>query len=575
MAWYRSGTASFTNGSATVTGSGTAFIANASIGEGLIAPDGRTYEITNIVSDTSLTISPAYLGSTASGQGYAIAPLRGRIADLIAETSSLLASFSTVRDGIGAGLFPDGSAEVPGFRFSNDQDTGVYRVGSNILGFSTGGNGRAFINASGNFGIGTSSPISRLDVVGSTDTYARINDGAVNLILQAYGTGSSALLGTTSNHALTLWANAAERMRITPTGNVGIGTASPGDKLTVAGAMSVFEAGVTDRLLLIPGAADSGSTVLSVNSANNQFRPLTLDASTIVLSTGGAGRQWITGAGNVGIGTNTPRGNLDIGTAAGTETTVAMHIGYSSLDFYGFRIANTNTAIANAAGLFRIQRGTLSSWADALVVDNSGNVRPGADNGQSLGDGSFRWSVVYAGTGTINTSDEREKHWRGELNAAELRAAKRIIGELGIYQWNDAVAEKGEDGARLHFGVRAQRAFAIMEDEGLDWGRYAWCCYNQWDEQTEPVMAEVAVPKTRKVTQPSSLIDPAMGQPAMVEVDEAYEETEMQPTGEARVTLEAGDRYGVRPDQLAFWLIAAQAAIQADLEARLAALEAA
>lgn len=88
MTWYRTGTAVFTNGNATVTGTGTAWIANASVGEGLIAPDGRIYEITAIASDTSLTISPAYLGSTASGQAYAVAPIRGRIAQLLSETSA-------------------------------------------------------------------------------------------------------------------------------------------------------------------------------------------------------------------------------------------------------------------------------------------------------------------------------------------------------------------------------------------------------------------------------------------------------------------------------------------------------
>ena len=54
MSWYRTGTAAFTNGNTTVSGTGTAWIANASIGEGLIAPDGRIYEITAIASDTSL-----------------------------------------------------------------------------------------------------------------------------------------------------------------------------------------------------------------------------------------------------------------------------------------------------------------------------------------------------------------------------------------------------------------------------------------------------------------------------------------------------------------------------------------
>lgn len=183
-----------------------------------------------------------------------------------------------------------------------------------------------------------------------------------------------------------------------------------------------------------------------------------------------------------------------------------------------------------------------------LVIAFDGTVAPGADNSQTLGGPAYRWSVVYSGTGTINTSDERHKHWRGALNAAELRAAKRIIAELGIYQWNDAVAEKGEDSARLHFGVRAQWAFAIMEDEGLDWRRYAWCCHDEWPDQVEPICEQAQGPE---------------GQPVM------------RDTGHTRIVAPAGDRYGIRPDQLAFWLIAAQAAIQANLEARLAALEAA
>src|SRR3546814_7183771 len=53
-------------------------------------------------------------------------------------------------------------------------------------------------------------------------------------------------------------------------------------------------------------------------------------------------------------------------------------------------------------------------------------------------------------------------------SAAELAAAARIARELGFYCWNDAIAAKGADGARRHFGVRAQAVWAIMAEEGLD-----------------------------------------------------------------------------------------------------------
>jgi len=179
-----------------------------------------------------------------------------------------------------------------------------------------------------------------------------------------------------------------------------------------------------------------------------------------------------------------------------------------------------------------------------LTVTNTGVVRPGVDNSQTLGSASFRWSVVYAGTGTINTSDARDKIWRGAPTEAELRAARRIAAELGFYQWNDAIAEKGADGARLHFGVRAQAVWAIMADEGLidpitegvaPSSRYAFLCHDAWDaaDPVEEVRDE----------DDNVLVAAQPGRPA-------------------------GDRFGIRADQLALFLIAAQ-------EARIAALEAA
>ena len=62
MAWYDTGTVSVTNGSTTVTGSGTNFIAGAQVGEGFASSDGRLYEIQAIVSATSLTLADPYLG---------------------------------------------------------------------------------------------------------------------------------------------------------------------------------------------------------------------------------------------------------------------------------------------------------------------------------------------------------------------------------------------------------------------------------------------------------------------------------------------------------------------------------
>jgi hypothetical protein len=186
----------------------------------------------------------------------------------------------------------------------------------------------------------------------------------------------------------------------------------------------------------------------------------------------------------------------------------------------GYVISSANSLYLSANGV--------TQWFISTTA-----LAPVTDNAEAIGGASNRATEVFAATGTINTSDEREKQWRGALSVAELDAAKRICAELGFYQWLDAIAEKGADGARYHFGVRAQRAFAILEDAGLDWHDYAWCCYDEWGSRD-------AVDAT--VDDKGNVLVPA------------------------RPSRAAGSRYGIRTDQLALFLIAAQ-------EQRLAALE--
>lgn len=186
----------------------------------------------------------------------------------------------------------------------------------------------------------------------------------------------------------------------------------------------------------------------------------------------------------------------------------------------------------------------------SVELATNGYFHPASDNGQAVGAAANRWNVVYAASGSINTSDEREKTWRGAPTEAELRAAKRIVAELGFYQWNDAIAENGADGARYHFGVRAQQVWAIMADEELidplddevtPDCKYAFLCWDEWDA-IEPVEA--------------------------VEEERDEDDNIIVHAQPAQPGREAGNRFGVRSDQLTMFLIAAQ-------EERLAALEAA
>ncbi|MEH3144413.1 MAG: DUF2793 domain-containing protein [Methylobacterium frigidaeris] len=179
-----------------------------------------------------------------------------------------------------------------------------------------------------------------------------------------------------------------------------------------------------------------------------------------------------------------------------------------------------------------------------MWLDPDSGVRPGPDNLLALGAAASRWSQLYAGTGTIGTSDAREKTAVAPLSPAELAAARDLAREVGTFRFLSAIAAKGE-AARLHVGLTVQRAVAILEGHGLDPFAYAFVCRDAW---------------------PAS--------PGRAEVREDVLDEAGTPTGETRVVQAAeparpaGERLGFRADQLALFLLRGQ-------EQRLAALEAA
>ena len=73
MSQYSTGTATVTNGSATVTGTNTLWASNVTVGDSFtIASTGVMYDVASVDSDTQVTLSAPYAGTTASGAVYAI-----------------------------------------------------------------------------------------------------------------------------------------------------------------------------------------------------------------------------------------------------------------------------------------------------------------------------------------------------------------------------------------------------------------------------------------------------------------------------------------------------------------------
>ena len=79
---------------------------------------------------------------------------------------------------------------------------------------------------------------------------------------------------------------------------------------------------------------------------------------------------------------------------------------------------------------------------------------------------------IYATNGVIQTSDANRKSNIRELTEAERNVAVACKSLMRAFQLNMAIEKKGEDEARIHFGIIAQDLKAAFEAEGLDAGRY-------------------------------------------------------------------------------------------------------
>jgi hypothetical protein len=249
---------------------------------------------------------------------------------------------------------------------------------------------------------------------------------------------------------------------------------------------------------------------------------------------------------------NTGNNNTYLGAESGS--TSAGTISGGNNIFVGYRAGNN--AAQSTLGQFSIAIGSnsyttggnavaigdgVSSPANIFTVCNSLHTffRPSTDNVTALGGPTNLWTVVYAATGAINTSDERTKQQIKPIDAAALRAWAKV--EYVQFKFNDAVEKKG-DGARWHFGVIAQRVNEAFESEGLNAFEYGLLCYDEWDDEYQDVMVE----KTRDVTV-ESIIMGKDGQPAIM--TEIRQETYREPTGEKKLIKAAGNRYGIRYEE--------------------------
>jgi len=356
------------------------------------------------------------------------------------------------------------------------------------------------IDSSGNVGIGTDSPLVPLHVSTSGTSTASGGNAAVTIRSEASGRSStlqfsdgtvSTWIGQVSGSNINFGTNNAEAMRITSSGNVGIGTTSPTRELSLEkstdNAIMSITSGTSNLAGLVFGdtADDDRGYVIYSNSGEYLY-----------FGANGSERMRIESSGNLLVGKTT---NNSATTGHGlTSAGFAYHTRSGGEPLYLNRLSSDGSILTLAKDGAPV--GSIGTASSYLFIGGSSNgkgiklignaVQPSTstgadnDNDQDLGGSSARWDDIYAANGTIQTSDQNEKQQIASLTDAEITAAKAISKLFKTFKWNDSVAEKG-DAARTHTGVIAQEVEQAMTDAGLNAGDYAFFISSDWtDEDT-------------------------------------------------------------------------------------------
>ena len=297
-----------------------------------------------------------------------------------------------------------------------------------------------FLN-NGNFGIGTTAPTEKLDVVGNIQSsaniavdYSNANAGTTNNTLRFGPTNSGEAVGSKrttggNQYGLDFYTASANRMSITNAGNVGIGTTTPFQKLDVSGALSSTTAGTSPLLRL------SRPDNINVKYANALELSLgsygtTNQAQSQVdfnLSNGNTDNPDMTaltlrGDGKVGIGTTTPRQPLEVAgqifsnsggfrfpdntvqTTAATGATAGDNLGNhtatQTLNLGTYALTGTGADLGTTIGLGIRADGGLNIGQN----NTSGNVFLGYQAGQSTTGGLNQFSGYQSGYGNTTGS---------------------------------------------------------------------------------------------------------------------------------------------------------------------------
>ena len=421
--------------------------------------------------------APTVTGTTAN---FASGVYTTQISGAIVKVPAGTASAPSIQVGVGASVAP-----------------GLYGAGTDLLGISTGGAGRIFIDSTGRLGVGTSSPQHPLQI-NAAIAQIRLEESSASAKRLELWIDSSSVANIAANQSaqsIAFQTTGAERLRIDSSGRLLVGTSA---------ARGNFFNGTNTAGLQVEGLTSNTATISIVSNANTlgqvpclvlgKTRGTAVGSNTIVQNndligfvcfqgadgtnlvqaalieaqvdgTPGVGdmpgrlvfsttadgastpteRLRIDSSGNVGIGTTSLAAKLTVyGDGTSSDTIDVVNPSATNGATIRFADVNSSSAIKTipAAGTHSLGFFVANSTVERMRIDSSGRLLVGTSTAFGSGVNDSNYSLIQIRGNTAGGGSE------GRLTLGNTTASASIVAgnDLGSIWFTDG---SGGDYARI------------------------------------------------------------------------------------------------------------------------------